>query len=187
MKRNAGRRCCDQLVSEAHLMIKLTALSTEEEPHSTIAAFLVAAGPALLLDSYRRLAHLPVTAGPIMIKRTMDHSYVQRLVDEGQITEDEAISHPQSNLLTGCLGTVAETRRISTEDQIENLARDRRQPCSAAATASGTTTTSAMRLGTVVHSLPPREAAELLISKARQRAKRWRRQPLLVDEPGLSP
>ena len=34
----------------------------------------------------------------------MDHSYVQRLVDEGEITEEEANIHPQSNLLTGCLG-----------------------------------------------------------------------------------
>mgnify|MGYP000555964150 FL=1 len=30
-----------QLVTEAHLMIKLTALTAEEEPHSTLAAFLV--------------------------------------------------------------------------------------------------------------------------------------------------
>ena len=30
-----------QLVLEAHLMIKLTAITSEEEPHSTIAAFLI--------------------------------------------------------------------------------------------------------------------------------------------------
>ena len=30
-----------QLVNEAHLMIKLTAITAEEEPHSTIASFLV--------------------------------------------------------------------------------------------------------------------------------------------------
>ena len=40
-----------------------------------------------------------------MVSRSIDHSYVQRLVDERQITEEEANSHPQSNLLTGCLGT----------------------------------------------------------------------------------
>jgi serine/threonine protein phosphatase PrpC len=40
-----------------------------------------------------------------MQHRTTDHSYVQKLVNEGQITEEEANVHPQSNLLTGCLGT----------------------------------------------------------------------------------
>ena len=30
-----------QLVTESHLMIKLTAITAEEEPHSTLAAFLV--------------------------------------------------------------------------------------------------------------------------------------------------
>src|SRR6218665_3661669 len=30
-----------QIVSEAHLMIKLTAISAEEEPHATAAAFLI--------------------------------------------------------------------------------------------------------------------------------------------------
>ena len=30
-----------QLVTEAHTVIKLTAISSEEEPHSTVAAFLI--------------------------------------------------------------------------------------------------------------------------------------------------
>ena len=34
------------------------------------------------------------TGGPNLVKRTLDHSYVQRLIDEGQLTEAEATSHP---------------------------------------------------------------------------------------------
>ena len=34
----------------------------------------------------------------------MDHSYVQTLVDDGELTEEEANAHPQSNMLMGCLG-----------------------------------------------------------------------------------
>jgi len=34
----------------------------------------------------------------------MDHSYVQTLVDRGELTEEEANVHPQSNILMGCLG-----------------------------------------------------------------------------------
>ena len=33
-----------------------------------------------------------------------DHSYVQQLVNAGEITEDEALTHPESNLVTRCLG-----------------------------------------------------------------------------------
>lgn len=33
-----------------------------------------------------------------------DHSYVQELVDAGQLTEDQAFDHPMSNVITRCLG-----------------------------------------------------------------------------------
>jgi len=33
-----------------------------------------------------------------------DHSYVQSLLDQGQVTSDEAFSHPQKNIITRCLG-----------------------------------------------------------------------------------
>jgi serine/threonine protein phosphatase PrpC len=93
-----------QLAREAHLVIKLTAVSSEEEPHSTLAAFLINPGG----DCYwihtgdSRIYHFK---GQRFIKRTLDHSYVQELVNRGEITEEEANSHPDSNVLTACLGT----------------------------------------------------------------------------------
>lgn len=33
-----------------------------------------------------------------------DQSYVQRLIDEGKITEQEALRHPKRNILTDCIG-----------------------------------------------------------------------------------
>ena len=36
---------------------------------------------------------------------THDHSYVQMLVDQGRITEEEAQSHPQKNIITRAIGT----------------------------------------------------------------------------------
>lgn len=33
-----------------------------------------------------------------------DHTYVQELVDRGQIRADEALSHPQAHILTRCIG-----------------------------------------------------------------------------------
>lgn len=154
-----------QITSEAHLMIKLTAISAEEEPHSTIAGFVI---------SSDRCAHWIHSGdsriywfrGARLVKRSMDHSYVQRLVDEGQLTEAEASSHPQSNLLTACLGTAQDP--TSTSERFEGLeVGDTLMCCSDGLWHYFT----AQELGSVLYSLPPREAAELLVSKARQRAR----------------
>lgn len=153
-----------QLAAEAHLMIKLTAIATEEEPHSTLAAFLVMPDRSChwIHTGDSRLYHF---RGPTLLKRSLDHSFVQRLIDEGQITEAEAAVHPQSNLLVGCLGTVQDP--TPTADSTERLAvGDSLLACSDGLWHYF----SPRELGTVLHGLPPREAAELLIDKARQRA-----------------
>ena len=92
-----------QMVQEAHIVIKLTAISSEQEPHSTLAAFLInPAGDCHWIHAGdSRIYHFH---GGQLVKRTMDHSYVQTLVDSGELTEEEANVHPQSNILMGCLG-----------------------------------------------------------------------------------
>lgn len=37
---------------------------------------------------------------------TKDHSYIQSLIDNGEVTEEQALSHPDSNIITRCLGDV---------------------------------------------------------------------------------
>ena len=154
-----------QMVQEAHLMIKLTAITAEEEPHSTIAAYLI--GPDRRCDAVHagdsRIYHF---RGPDMVSRTIDHSFVQRLIDEGQITEEEANTHPQSNLLTGCLGThqdppltLAHLGTLDIGDCVLS--------CSDGLWHYFTP----KEMGAIVHTLPPREASEMLVSKARQRAR----------------
>jgi serine/threonine protein phosphatase PrpC len=154
-----------QLVLEAHLMIKLTAITAEEEPHSTVTAFLI--GPNRECDVIHagdsRVYHF---RGPDMLKRTIDHSFVQRLVDEGQIAEEEANNHPQSNLLTGCLGTHQDPPlTLHHIDKLE--VGDSMLACSDGLWHYFTP----KELGAIVHTLPPREASEMLVSKARQRAR----------------
>ena len=154
-----------QLVMEAHLMIKLTAITSEEEPHSTIAAFLVS--PSRDCDVVHagdsRIYHF---RNAEMLSRSVDHSYVQRLVDEGQISEDEANVHPQSNLLTGCLGTHQDPP-LSHRHLGQLQVGDSMLACSDGLWHYFTP----RELGAIVHALPPREASEMLISKARQRAR----------------
>ncbi len=153
------------LILESHLMIKLTAITAEEEPHSTVAAFLVnpdlEAWVAHAGDS--RVYHF---RGADMVRRTTDHSFVQRLVDEGKLTEEAANTHPQSNLLTGCLGT--QTDPPVSLWSIDKLAfGDTLLACSDGLWHYFTP----KEMGAIVHALPPREAGEMLISKARQRAR----------------
>ncbi|MFT7722093.1 MAG: protein phosphatase 2C domain-containing protein [Roseateles sp.] len=154
-----------QIASEAHLMIKLTAISAEEEPHSTIAAFVVT-GDRCVHWIHSGDSRLYWFRGARLVKRSLDHSYVQRLVDEGQLTEAEASAHPQSNLLTACLGTTQDP--TSSAERLEGLAvGDSLMCCSDGLWHYFTD----QELGSVLHGLPPREAAELLVSKARQRAR----------------
>jgi serine/threonine protein phosphatase PrpC len=146
-------------------MIKLTAITAEEEPHSTIAAFLI--GPDRRCDIAHagdsRVYHF---RGAELVSRTIDHSFVQRLIDEGQITEEEANAHPQSNLLTGCLGTHQDppiaVRELGTLEIGDSVLA-----CSDGLWHYFTP----KELGAIVHTLPPREASEMLVSKARQRAR----------------
>ena len=45
--------------------------------------------------------------GEIFRKLTKDHSYVQKLVEDGKITREEANHHPKKNMLTKALGCTA--------------------------------------------------------------------------------
>ncbi|MFM2121155.1 MAG: hypothetical protein RL722_2623 [Pseudomonadota bacterium] len=154
-----------KLVLEAHLMIKLTAITAEQEPHSTIVAAIVS--PSRRCDVIHagdsRFYHF---RGADMAARTLDHSLVQRMVEEGTISEEEAQTHPQSNLLIGCLGA-EEDPPLTLQSIAELQVGDSLLLCSDGLWHYYTP----RELGTIVYGLSPREASKMLISKARQRAR----------------
>ena len=155
----------EQLVMEAHMVIRLIAISSEQEPHSTVAAFLI--NPqgdchfAHVGDS--RLYHF---RNGVLLHRTTDHSYVQALVDRGEISEREAESHPQSNILLGCLGT-------ETDPPIGTHAIGKLQPGDVVMSCSDGVWhyLRATEIGNTVHNMPPRDAVRTLIETARTRAR----------------
>jgi len=153
-----------QIIHEAHLVIKLTAISAEQEPHSTLAAFLINPGGdchwAYTGDS--RLYHFH---NGKMLHRSKDHSYVQTLVDKGEITEEQANNHPQSNILMGCLGTEADPP-IGTHFIPQLRPGDVLLACSDGVWHYFNDS----EMGVVLGGLAPREASEFLIEKARSRA-----------------
>ena len=154
-----------QMVDEANLVIKLTAISAEEEPHSTLAAFIINAGG----DCYwahtgdSRIYHFH---GTELVKRTLDHSYVQGLVNKGELTEEQAAVHPKSNILMGCLGTESEPP-VDRHFIPKLRAGDTLMACSDGVWHYF----SNKELGTVLGTLSAREASQFLIEKARNRAR----------------
>ena len=152
-----------EIVNEAHLVIRLSALSTEKEPHSTLAALIVQphrADWAHVGDSriYR------FSSGK-MVGRTIDHSYVEQLVNEGKLDRHGAQSHRLSNLLTHALGT---NKQPSIDfGSVETLvAGDTFFLCSDGLWHYF----SEAELTVMLSTYPPRQASERLIQIARERA-----------------
>lgn len=154
-----------QLVNEAHIVIKLIAVSAEEQPHSTIAAFLINPGGDChwTHSGDSRIYHFHESQ---LVKRTLDHSLVQKMVARGEITEEEANVHPKSNVLTGCVGT-PEDPPIDTHLIPRIQPGDFLLACSDGVWHYFTD----RELGSVLTTLSPRDATEFLISKARSRAR----------------
>ncbi len=154
-----------QLTQEAHVVIRLTAISAEQEPHSTIAAFVLRPQGDCFWgycgDS--RLYHFH---NDQLVHRSKDHSFVQMLVDRGELTEEQAKNHPRSNILLHCLGDEADP--LVTLHHIPQMsAGDCLMACSDGVWHYFTT----QELAQVLHALTPRQACELLIKKARERAQ----------------
>ncbi len=157
------RSMLTEIVNEAHLVIRLSALSTEKEPHSTVAALVVQphrADWAHVGDSriYR-------FKDGNLIGRTVDHSYVEQLVHEGKLDRSAANSHRLSNLLTDALGTKKAPSIAfgSTESLTEG---DTFILCSDGLWHYFTDD----EMGTLLNAYPPRKASERLINLARERA-----------------
>jgi PPM family protein phosphatase len=154
-----------KLAQEAHIVIRLTGTTAEEEPHSTFAAFMLNPGGdchwAHSGDS--RIYHF---RGESLVTRTKDHSVVQRLVDSGELTEEQASVDPRSNVLVHCLG--AERAPAVAEHSIDAMEPgDSLLACSDGLWHYFTP----VELGRIVNQLTPRQACEFLIKKARQRAE----------------
>lgn len=155
----------ERLVEDAHTVIKLTALAAEQEPHSTVAAFLLDpnASGAWAHAGDSRIYHFRQGR---LVQRTRDHSYVEVLVERGELSEQEALLHPQANILVGCLGM------RSTPPPIDVHRFDNLRPGDALLACSDGLWHyfTPEELGAVIAEQSPRAAAELLVDEARRRA-----------------
>lgn len=153
------------IAHEAHLIINLSGLSSEKQPHSTMVA--------LVLTPERRAywAHVGDSRlyrfdGPNLAERTVDHSYVEKLVGEGKLAREEAANHRLSNLLVNVLGTTTSELQVTTGSYQDVKPGDAFLLCSDGLWHYFEPN----ELGAAIAMNSPREAAEMLIRKARERA-----------------
>lgn len=164
-KTDNPHRLLEQIAQDAHLVIGLTAMASTQQPHSTFAAFLITSAGAChwahVGDS--RLYHFNKSE---LVKRSSDHSYVQTLVDSNEITAEEALKHPKSNILTRSLGS--KSLPIVDHHTIANLcAGDVVMACSDGVWPYFP----GVELGEILDKMSPREATEFIITTARTRSR----------------
>jgi serine/threonine protein phosphatase PrpC len=151
------------LADEAPTIIRLTAISAEKEPHSTLCALVIKKQSAVWAhvgDS--RLYHFRDRK---LLHRTEDHTYAQQLREEGRIQDAELASVRFKNVLVSALGidsgkpkveigeennlAVGDTFLLASDGLWGHFADD--------------------ELGEVLGSMAPRQASEHLVSLARER------------------
>ncbi|MCG6877481.1 MAG: protein phosphatase 2C domain-containing protein [Betaproteobacteria bacterium] len=152
-----------EIVVEAHTVIKLNRLLTEEEPHSTFVALLLQPDRVdwgHVGDS--RLYHF---RGAELMHRTPDHSLVEQLTREGQIKEEDRHNHPNRNLLLQALGQ-SEVPEPTFGSSTPLADGDTFLLCSDGLWDYFPDA----ELAKILSTLPPRKAAEMLVTGARGRA-----------------
>jgi serine/threonine protein phosphatase PrpC len=159
------RALLQQIAAEAHTVIRLTALSSEKEPHSTIVALIVRRHYAIWAHAGDSRLYL-FRAGKLL-RRTADHTYAQHLRSEGKIAEADAAQEKYKNILVSALG-IARDPQLMIDEVSDLQVGDAFLLCSDGLWAYFTDS----ELGSLLHSLPPREASEHLVRLARERAEK---------------
>ena len=147
---------------EAHTMIKASRFMNEKDPHSTAVMLLLQPGRVTWAhcgDS--RLYHF---RGEQLVHRTVDHSYVEHLVAIGKITPEQALTHPNRNVLLTSLGG-ADEPKFDFDETDDLLAGDAFVLCSDGLWAYFDDA----EMAALVANHSARDACEKMIELARQR------------------
>ena len=163
-REESAQSMLESCLSESHMLIKASRFMNEKDPHSTAVMLLLQPGKVSWVhcgDSrmYRFRGDKPFF-------HTTDHSYVEQLVAKGNITQEQALVHPNRNILVTSLGG-NEAPRIDFGDSKDLQVGDSFLLCSDGLWGYF----SDAELGGVVAAYSAREASELLISRARTRAR----------------
>jgi serine/threonine protein phosphatase PrpC len=87
---------------DAHLAVKMLTSEQPRPPHTTCIACIVQDGRVWW--AHAGDSRLYLIRDGLLLARTRDHSYVEGLLQRGLITPQQALKHPQRNLVLSCLG-----------------------------------------------------------------------------------
>ena len=158
------RTLLESSLHEAHMLIKASRFMNEKDPRSTAVMLLLQ--PGKVSWAHCGDSRLYRFRGDWPLFRTTDHSYVEQLVAQGRITPEQAMVHPNRNILITSLGG-NETPKIDIGEAADLQAGDSFLLCSDGLWAYF----GDAELGGVLEAYSAREASELLISRARARAR----------------
>ena len=102
------------LAAEAHTVIRLTAISSEKEPHSTLCALIIKKQYAIW--AHAGDSRLYFFRKGKLIHRTEDQTYAQQLREEGRHEDAEIAAQRYKNILVSALGISKKPKVIIGEE-----------------------------------------------------------------------
>jgi len=152
-----------QIAAEAHTVIRLSALSSEKEPHSTMAALIVRRDYAIW--AHTGDSRLYLCRGGRVMRRTVDHTVASQLSAEGRHAEAEIAAQRYKNVLFSALG-IKHDLKIDIDETADLRVGDSFLLASDGLWAHFEDG----EIAALLDRLPPREASKQLVSLARVRA-----------------
>lgn len=152
-----------QIALEAHAVIKLSAIATEKEPHSTVVALVVKRNRAVWVHAGDSRLYF-FRDGQLM-HRTIDQTYASHLASEGKMEQAEIAAQRFKNILVSALG-IERDPEVALGEATDLEVGDAFLLCSDGLWSYFED----YELGGVLCDLPPREASAQLIQMARERA-----------------
>ncbi|HRK57830.1 MAG TPA: serine/threonine-protein phosphatase, partial [Burkholderiaceae bacterium] len=152
------------IAMEAHTVIRLSAIATEKEPHSTFVALVVKSNRAVWAHAGDSRLYF-FREGQLM-HRTLDQTYASHLASAGMHEQAEIASQRFKNILVSALGIEREPQ-ISIDETHELEAGDVFLLCSDGLWPYFED----YELGGMLYDLHPREASRQLVELARSRAQ----------------
>ena len=155
-----------EIIHETHMMIQMNGFTTKTEAHATFVGLVITpAGQAVW--AHVGDSRLYRFSKGQCLHRTSDAAYIEHLVGTDKLPADAARNHRNSKLLLNVLGN-SRKEPFVTIDSCEQLgAGDGFLLCSDGLWHFFTDA----ELGAVIHKATPRQASEMLINKAEERAQ----------------
>lgn len=152
------------VIDESHMLIKASRFINEKDPHSTAVMLLVQ--PGRMTWAHCGDSRLYRFRKEQKLSSTVDHSYVEQLIAQKRISKEAALMHPHRNILLTSLGG-EDVPTVTFGDSVDLQGGDSFLLCSDGLWGYFDDE----ELGSVLANYSAREGANLLVERARQRAR----------------